>query len=84
VQAIAEAARQHTDLRLECAEDFGDHYATTLQHWHDALLASPAPFLERGGEALLRAWRYYFAYCEAGFRERHIGVAHLRFRRAGG
>jgi cyclopropane-fatty-acyl-phospholipid synthase len=33
---------------------------------------------------LVRAWEYYFAYCEAGFRERHIGVAHLRFRRAGG
>jgi cyclopropane-fatty-acyl-phospholipid synthase len=83
VQAIANAAQQHTDLRLEHAEDFGPHYATTLRHWHDALLASPAPFLARGGDALLRAWQYYFAYCEAGFREGHIGVCHLRLRRRG-
>lgn len=84
VQALAGAAAEHTDLRLEYVEDFGHHYATTLQRWRDTVMASPAPFLARGGPALLRAWEYYFAYCEAGFRERHIGVAHLRFRRAGG
>lgn len=84
VQAIAGAAAAHTDLRLEYVEDFGHHYATTLQRWREAVMGSPGPFLERGGQALLRAWQYYFAYCEAGFRERHIGVAHLRFRRAGG
>ncbi len=84
VEAIAAAAARHTDLRLEFVEDFGPHYGTTLQHWRGAMLRDPAPFLRRGGEALLRAWDYYFAYCEAGFHERHIGVAHLRFRRAGG
>jgi len=84
VEAIAAAAARHTDLRLEFVEDFGPHYATTLQHWRDAMRRDPAPFLRRGGEALLRAWDYYFAYCEAGFRERHIGVAHMRFRRADG
>lgn len=84
IQAIAEAASAHTDLRLEYCEDFGHHYATTLQRWRQTVLGSPGPFLQRGGEALVRAWEYYFAYCEAGFRERHIGVAHLRFRRAGG
>lgn len=84
VEAIADAAARHTDLRLEYVEDFGAHYATTLQRWRQALEASPEPFLARGGAALLRAWQYYFSYCEAGFRERHIGVAHLRFRRAGG
>lgn len=84
VQAIAGAAQRHTDLRLEGVEDFGHHYATTLQRWREAMLQAPQPFLERGGASLLRAWQYYFAYCEAGFRERHIGVCHLRFRRAGG
>jgi cyclopropane-fatty-acyl-phospholipid synthase len=84
VQAMAGAAAAHTDLRLEYVEDFGAHYATTLRHWREAMVAAPAPFVARGGDALLRAWEYYFAYCEAGFRERHIGVCHLRFRRAGG
>ncbi|MFY9342553.1 MAG: cyclopropane-fatty-acyl-phospholipid synthase family protein [Planctomycetota bacterium] len=83
VQAIATAASRHTGLQLEFVEDFGPHYATTLRHWREKLLRSPEPFLQRGGPALLRAWQYYFAYCEAGFRERHIGVCHLRFRRPG-
>ncbi len=84
VQALVSAASAHTDLHLEHVEDFGLHYATTLQRWRERMLAAPDPFLLRGGPALLRAWEYYFAYCEAGFRERHIGVCHLRFRRAGG
>lgn len=83
VQAIAAAASAHTDLQLEFVEDFGPQYATTLQAWRERVLGDPAPFLQRGGPALLRAWEYYFAYCEAGFRERHIGVCHVRFRRPG-
>ena len=27
--------------------------------------------------AFQRLWHFYFAYCEAGFSERAIGVAHL-------
>lgn len=84
IQAIHAAAARHTDLRLTRVEEFGLHYAETLRRWRRALLADPAPFVARGGEALVRAWEFYFAYCEAGFRERHIGVAHLRFERAGG
>ncbi|MEO6596233.1 MAG: cyclopropane-fatty-acyl-phospholipid synthase family protein [Planctomycetota bacterium] len=84
VTAIVDAATKHTDLRLVQMEDFGQHYATTLALWRQRLLADPEPFLARGGQALLRAWDYYFAYCESGFRERHIGVCHLRFERAGG
>lgn len=84
VTAIVDAATAHTDLRLVRMEDFGHHYATTLERWRAALANEPAAFLARpGGEALLRAWEFYFAYCEAGFRERHIGVCHLRFERAG-
>jgi cyclopropane-fatty-acyl-phospholipid synthase len=28
-------------------------------------------------QAFQRLWHFYFAYCEAGFSERAIGVAHL-------
>ena len=84
VGAVVGAATRHTDRRLVRYEDFGPHYATTLAHWRQALLAAPGTFLARpDGRALLRAWLYYFAYCEAGFRERHIGVGHFRFERAG-
>lgn len=84
VGTIVAAAGEHTSLRLEHYEDFGAHYATTLRHWREAVLRDPGPFLRRGGPALVRAWEYYFAYCEAGFRERHLGVGHLRFRKSSG
>ena len=84
VRVLVETASEHTDLQLEHYEDFGLHYATTLQLWREQVLREPQPFLQRGGVGLVRAWEYYFAYCEAGFRERHIGVGHFRFRRAGG
>lgn len=81
VRAITSAAAAHTNLQLECVERFGEHYATTLRMWREAVLGSPEPFVARGGPALVRAWEYYFAYCEAGFREGHLDVVHLRFRR---
>ncbi|MBL8722743.1 MAG: class I SAM-dependent methyltransferase [Planctomycetes bacterium] len=83
VQAIVTAASRHTDLRLVQLADFGEHYATTLAHWRSNLLAAPEPFLRAGGPNLLRAWDYYFAYCEAGFRERQLGVAQMLFERPG-
>ncbi|MBX3464974.1 MAG: class I SAM-dependent methyltransferase [Planctomycetes bacterium] len=84
VTAITAAATRQTDLRLVRLEDFGQHYATTLQCWREAIERDQTPFAARDPSgALVRAWQYYFAYCESGFRERHIGVCHLRFERAG-
>ncbi|MHB1816355.1 MAG: class I SAM-dependent methyltransferase, partial [Steroidobacteraceae bacterium] len=28
-------------------------------------------------ERFIRLWEFYLAYCEGGFRERALGVAHL-------
>lgn len=84
VSAITKAASEHTDLRLVRMEDFGLHYAETLRRWRQTWHQKRAEIEALGGdEALMRAWEFYFAYCEAGFRERHIGVCHLRFERAG-
>ncbi len=84
VTAITAAATKHTDLRLTKMEDFGLHYAETLARWRGTWQAGAAAVRELGGDdRLLRAWSFYFAYCEAGFRERHIGVCHLRFERPG-
>jgi cyclopropane-fatty-acyl-phospholipid synthase len=82
VGAIVGAAARHTDLRLVHAQDFGQHYAETLRTWRETVERDPGPFLRRDPSgALLRAWTYYFAYCESGFRERHLGVFHLLFER---
>ncbi|MDJ0741415.1 MAG: cyclopropane-fatty-acyl-phospholipid synthase family protein [Gammaproteobacteria bacterium] len=58
-------------------DGFGDDYATTLAHWHRQFDAC-GDWLERNGydEPFRRMWRYYLAFCEAGFRARLIDVVH--------
>ena len=34
-------------------------------------------------ERFIRMWEFYLAYCEGGFRERSIGVAHLLLAKPG-
>lgn len=82
VSAILGAAARSSDLRLFHLEDIGPSYALTLREWRrrfeqqrDAILALgyPKPFL--------RLWRFYLAYCEAGFLERSVGNAQLLLTR---
>ena len=76
--AIITSMRRGSDLVLTHSEDFGFHYARTLRDWYDRFIANRNTLLERGyDEAFQRLWHFYFAYCEAGFSERAIGVAHL-------
>lgn len=76
--AIIASMRRGSDLVLTHSEDFGFHYARTLRDWCDRFMANRNALLERGyDEAFQRLWHFYFAYCEAGFSERAIGVAHL-------
>ncbi len=69
-------------LDLVHQEDFGLHYARTLADWRRRLLAHRERILALGySPAFLRQFAFYFAYCEGGFAERAIGVAHLSFAR---
>lgn len=73
--AILEAMGRQSDMVMTHAEDYGFHYARTLRDWHDRFMAQK-PELEAFGydQAFRRLWTFYFAYCEAGFSERAIGV----------
>ncbi len=82
VQAILTAKMHACDLSLVHLEDFGDSYARTLREWRRRFLAQLAQVRALGfDEQFIRMWEYYLAYCEAGFRERSIGVAHLLFEK---
>ncbi|HEY5791254.1 MAG TPA: cyclopropane-fatty-acyl-phospholipid synthase family protein, partial [Gammaproteobacteria bacterium] len=63
---------------------FGLDYAETLRRWGAAFDAA-APGLERLGydAPFRRLWRYYLAYCEAGFRAGSIDVHQYTLERAG-
>ena len=82
--AMVEAMRQQTDLVLAHVEDYGFHYARTLQQWCQRFQANSRELHDRGyDEAFQRLWHFYFAYCEAGFSERAIGVAHIVMAKPG-
>ncbi len=82
--AILNSMRRESDLVLTHSEDFGFHYARTLRDWCDRFMANQDTLTKQGyDEAFQRLWHFYFAYCEAGFSERAIGVAHLVMAKPG-
>lgn len=81
-RAISEALASHTDFRITHSEDFGPHYATTLEHWRENFWSAIALVEQLGfDQRFIRTWDYYLNYCQAGFAERLIGVSQIVFTR---
>jgi cyclopropane-fatty-acyl-phospholipid synthase len=79
---IARAVAGRTDLRLVHSEDLPGHYARTLHEWRKRFGSSIHAIRELGfDEDFIRRWDYYFAYCEAAFRERTIGLSQIIFEK---
>ena len=84
IAAMLAAKSRSTDLALVHLEDFGPSYARTLRDWRRRFLANRAAIRAQGfDERFLRMWEFYLAYCEGGFLERTIGVAHLLMAKPG-
>jgi cyclopropane-fatty-acyl-phospholipid synthase len=79
-RSLVDAANRASGLRLVELDDIGASYPITLRHWRESLDAAHDRALKLGyDEQFLRMWRFYFAYCEAGFLERRISDVHLTF-----
>ncbi len=84
ISAMLASKTRSSDLALIALEDFGLSYARTLQAWRERFLAQlPAVRAQGFDERFIRLWEFYLAYCEGGFRERSIGVAHLVLAKPG-
>lgn len=82
--AILESVRNGSNLVLTHSEDIGFHYARTLRDWCERFMAKKDSLEQMGyDQAFRRLWHFYFAYCEAGFSERAIGVSQLVFAKPG-
>jgi len=82
--AMLGSVRTGSDLVMTHAEDIGLHYARTLRDWSERFMANRDALAGAGyDEAFRRLWQFYFAYCEAGFSERAIGVSQLVFAKPG-
>ncbi|MEO6967900.1 MAG: cyclopropane-fatty-acyl-phospholipid synthase family protein [Rhodanobacteraceae bacterium] len=84
IGAMLAAKTRSCDLALISLEDFGNSYARTLRAWRERFMANLARVRAQGfDERFVRMWEFYLAYCEGGFRERSIGVAHLLLAKPG-
>ncbi|MDX1455999.1 MAG: cyclopropane-fatty-acyl-phospholipid synthase family protein [Marinobacter sp.] len=78
--AILDATRRRSDLVLADVEDLGFHYARTLKDWRERFMANRHRLEDLGYDLQFqRLWEFYFAYCEAGFAERAVGVSQILF-----
>ena len=61
---------------------FGRDYAETLRRWQQRFVARLDDVRGQGyDDAFIRIWRMYLSYCEAGFDEGRIDVAHFLLQR---
>lgn len=79
---LLDAARRG-GLRLLDALAFGPDYAVTLSRWL-ARFESRVDDVRALGfdERFIRCWRFYLAYCIAGFASRSTDVGHYTFERS--
>ncbi len=83
ISAIGGALRR-TDFHLLHAEDFSAHYARTLACWRRNFWSNAESVRQLGfDERFMRMWHYYLCYCEAGFRERQIGICQMLLAKPG-
>ncbi len=73
-------------LHLAQADRHGNDYARTLEHWRRRFERAWPQIEEQAGEKRFdarfrRLWRYYLAYCEAGFMAGRIDLLHLALER---
>ncbi|CTQ53375.1 Cyclopropane-fatty-acyl-phospholipid synthase [Roseibium album] len=80
---MIEYQAEKAGLQLDHVEHFGRSYAETLLEWSRRFEAAWPEIAQLGfDEHFRRRWRYYLAYCEAGFREGSIDVGVYRLRKA--
>ena len=74
----------HAGLEWRRIERFGHDYAETLRLWDERFKAAWDEIRRMGGfdERFRRLWRFYLAYCEAGFRSARTNVIQLALDRA--
>ncbi|OOG43551.1 cyclopropane-fatty-acyl-phospholipid synthase family protein [Rhodanobacter sp. C05] len=84
ISALIASKTRASDLALTQLEDFGHSYALTLKAWRERFMAQLPQVRAQGfDERFICMWEFYLAYCEGGFRERSIGVAHLLLAKPG-
>ena len=79
---ILETTSKHTRLNLNHLEEFTEHYAKTLNIWHENFENNLDEVKKLGfDDYFIRMWKMYLNYCEVGFLTRNINLHQLVFTR---
>ena len=82
IGALLDSVERTTDFTMRDLFDFGDSYAQTLRLWSENFEARLESVRGLGfDETFIRKWRYYFMYCLAAFRMRHVSVVQMLLTR---
>ena len=80
IHALNSASMESSDMRMVKLDDYGQHYARTLNAWQTTFMANLDQVRQQGySEEFIRMWQFYLSYCEGGFAERQLGLAHMVF-----
>ena len=81
---VVRVTAAHTRLGLAALDDRPLDYAATLRAWRARFFERVEDVRALGfDERFVRMWEYYLASCEAAFRTRNLGLAHMVLRRVG-
>jgi cyclopropane-fatty-acyl-phospholipid synthase len=84
LEVISDCVARGTDMRVLDVEDITANYPETLRRWRAAFRDAADRAQQLGYDRRFRRlWRLYFAYCEAGFRERRIQTVQTLLARPG-
>lgn len=82
IPALSEIVRGHEGLRMHCTdiEVLRLHYAYTLAHWYDRVVANRDAIVAMYDERFYAMWTYYLAGSEVSFR--HGGLVNYQVQYA--
>ncbi|HEY5455253.1 MAG TPA: cyclopropane-fatty-acyl-phospholipid synthase family protein [Acidothermaceae bacterium] len=82
LHAVRDVVARNTRLRVSSATAYGHDYARTLHSWLERFHANTAAIEALGfDERFTRMWKFYLAYCEAGFASGYLDVHQLVLER---
>ncbi len=82
VGKILDVTSKNTKLNLLHMEEFTEHYAKTLNIWHENFNEKIEDIKKLGfDEYFIRMWKMYLCYCEAAFLTRNINLVQVAFTR---
>jgi cyclopropane-fatty-acyl-phospholipid synthase len=79
IEKITKCIRRKTDYRLVDVDEYAAHYSTTLNKWHENLMAHKEEIEKQFSPEFMKMWKFYFSYCEGAFAERAIGSSQMLF-----